>query len=89
MKQKFLPLALVGVLFLPVSAAAQEKAKSKKLDLELYLEMEDVENPRISPDGTQIVYTREWMDKVNDRRDSATWLMNADGSKNRFLVHAH
>ena len=56
------------------------------LSLDLYFEMESVSNPRISPDGSEVVYTRGWIDKMNDRRESSLWIMNADGSKNRFLV---
>ena len=42
---------------------------------------------RCSLDGeSQIIYTRGWIDKMNDQRESALWIMNADGSKNRFLV---
>ena len=77
---------MVVVLCLTSSAAAQEKAEPKRLDLGLYLEMEDVDSPQISPDGTQIIYTRQRVDKMNDRRASSLWIMNADGSKNRFLV---
>ena len=68
----------------PAPAAAQ--APMKKLSLESYLDMESVSNPQISPDGRQIVYTRGWVDKINDSRESSIWIMNADGSKNRFLV---
>ncbi len=76
--------ALAAVLF-PLSTVAQ-KAPVKKLSLESYLDMESVSNPQISPDGSEIVYTRGWVDKINDRRESSVWIMNADGSKNRFLV---
>jgi dipeptidyl aminopeptidase/acylaminoacyl peptidase len=48
--------------------------------------METVADPQLSPDGKQIVYTRGWVDKMNDKRESALWIMNADGSRNRFLV---
>jgi Tol biopolymer transport system component len=34
----------------------------------------------ISPDGKAIVYTRRWVDKVNDKWESAIWIMDADGS---------
>ena len=37
-------------------------------------------------DGTQIVYTRRYVNKLEDRFDGALWIMNADGSKNRFLA---
>jgi dipeptidyl aminopeptidase/acylaminoacyl peptidase len=79
-------LAVAVVLVLPVwSSAAQDPARDR-LTLDLYLEMESVSDPQISPDGRQIIYTRRWVDKVNDRRKSALWIMNADGSRNRYLV---
>lgn len=71
------------LLTLPLAAAAQS---SDRLTLDLYLELEGVANPRMSPDGAQIIYTRQWVDKVNDRRESSLWIMDADGSRNRFLV---
>lgn len=71
----------------PVLVAAQTPAQpSDRLTLDLYWEYETVADPQLSPDASQIVYTRQWFDKVNDRRESSLWIMNADGSKNRFLV---
>jgi dipeptidyl aminopeptidase/acylaminoacyl peptidase len=48
--------------------------------------METVSNPQISPDGKRIVYTRNFIDNLNDKWESALWIMNADGSKSRFLA---
>ena len=76
-------LAMLVVLLLPATLSAQLE---DRLTLDLYLELERVSNPRISPDGTQIIYTRQWIDKVNDSRESSLWIMNADGSRNRFLI---
>src|SRR5918999_4511227 len=71
----------------PVDAQRPEAAtRTDRLTLETFLEMETVSDPQFSPDGTQILYTRGWVDKLNDRRESALWIMNADGSRNRFLV---
>jgi len=70
------------VLVLASSAGAQ----TRKLTLDHYFDMESVSDPQISPDGKQIVYTRGWIDKVNDRPKSGLWVMNGDGSKNRFLT---
>ncbi len=67
-------------------ALAQAQPNGDRLTLDLYLEYESVSDPQLSPDGTQIIYTRQGTDKVNDRRSSGLWIMNADGSKNRFLV---
>lgn len=76
--------AAVSILIaLAASFAAQD---AKKLSLDLFLDWEYVLNPQISPDGTQIVYTRRWTDKLNDRFENEIWIMNADGSRNRFLM---
>ena len=66
--------------------AGQAAAPSSRLDLDLYWEYEVVSDPQVSPDGNQIIYTRQFIDRVNDKRETALWMMNADGSKNRFLV---
>jgi dipeptidyl aminopeptidase/acylaminoacyl peptidase len=76
---------LVLVAVAPSEAFSQEQAL-RTVSLEMYLDLETVSNPQISPDGAQIVYTRGWIDKMNDRRESSIWIMNADGTKNRFLV---
>ena len=69
----------------PSTGVAQDEPV-RTVDLEMYLDLESVSDPQIAPDGSEIVYTRGWVDKMNDRRESSIWIMNADGSKNRFLV---
>ena len=51
-----------------------------------FLDWESVADPQISPDGSRIIYTRSWVDKMADQWRSALWIMNADGSHNRFLT---
>src|SRR5262249_695824 len=51
-----------------------------------YLDLEQVGKRQIAADGKTIVYTRGWVDKINDRWENAIWIMNADGTKNRFLA---
>ena len=93
MKRMLLCLAATGAMVWSVDIGAQSRpagvptGQVKKLQLEQFFDMETVSNPRISPDGRQIVYTRGWVDRVNDRRSSGLWIMNADGSKNRFLTN--
>jgi dipeptidyl aminopeptidase/acylaminoacyl peptidase len=65
----------------PAAGAARDL-----VTLEGYLDLEDVQDPQLSPDGRQVVYTRRFVDRMNDRWDSALWIMNADGSRNRFLT---
>src|SRR5713226_8821181 len=76
-------IAVVVLLFAAVAAQAQQ---SRKINLDMYLDLEDVADPQISPDGKQIVFTRRWVDKLNDKWESALWIMNVDGSRQRFLV---
>ena len=74
-------LALIAAMTAGVWANGRDR-----LTIDLFLDWEYVASPQISPDGNQIVYTRRWADKVNDKFESDVWIMNADGSKNRFLV---
>ncbi len=74
------------VLALAVPAAAQETASDTLLTVQHYLDWEQVADPQISPDGSQIVYTRRWVNKLEDRWESSLWIMNADGSRQRFLI---
>ncbi len=57
-----------------------------KLKLEHFIDVVSVSSPVISPDGREIIYTRAWVDMVNDARPSDLYIMNADGSRNRFLT---
>jgi dipeptidyl aminopeptidase/acylaminoacyl peptidase len=82
MRRCFFALILASLPTLTVVAADTHD----RLTLDLYLEFETVSDPQISPDGKQIVYTRGWIDKMNDKRESSLWIMNVDGSKNRQLV---
>jgi dipeptidyl aminopeptidase/acylaminoacyl peptidase len=73
------------VLLSPQSVPAQS-APQGRFTVERYLDLEAVAEPQISPDGSQIVYTRRGVDKVRDRFQSSLWIMNADGTRNRFLA---
>lgn len=59
---------------------------AEPLKLETYLDIESVGDPQISPDGSQVIFTRTHIDKMNDRRSSSVWIMNSDGSKKRQLM---
>jgi len=73
-------------LFVCLPALLPAQTKKDRLALEDYMDFEWAASPKLSPDGRRIVYTRQWVDKLNDKRESALWIMNSDGSKNRFLV---
>jgi len=88
MPSRFATLAiLLGVVVrCAPQLRAQETASDTLLTVNHYLEWERVSDPQISPDGSQIVYARSRVNQLEDRWDSELWLMNADGSKPRFLV---
>ena len=75
--------ALAGLALTPVAA---QQRPAGKLALADYLDWENVQAPRLSPDGRQVIFTRRWVDKLNDRWESSLWIMNVDGSRLRFLV---
>ncbi len=61
-------------------------ADHTRIELTQWLDWETVADPRVSPDGKQIAFTRTWVDQVEDRTRSELWLMEADGSRQRFLA---
>jgi dipeptidyl aminopeptidase/acylaminoacyl peptidase len=68
------------------SVAAQQTPSEANLQLAAWLDWERVSDPRISPDGSSVIYTRRWVDKLNDSWESSIWIVGADGSRNRHLV---
>jgi Tol biopolymer transport system component len=85
-----MPRLRFSVTLLAFAAAplgAQEKKADSLLTVEKYLDFEQVAEPRVSPDGSQIIYTRRWVNKLEDRFEPSLWIMNTDGSRNRFLTN--
>ena len=62
-----LRLALMLSTVVALAARAQETASDTLLTVDHYLDWEQVSDPQISPDGSQIVYTRRWVNKVDDK----------------------
>ena len=85
-------LALVATTAVSVvaagRAAAQETPSDSLLDCRPLLRpSQAVSGPQISPGRIRrIVYTRRWVNKVEDRYESTLWIMRADGSHNRMLT---
>ena len=81
----------IGVLFALAAAVAPRATVSAQragqtLTVADYLDFERVGNPQISPDGKTVLYSRGYVDKINDTWADATWQVNTDGTKNRFLL---
>ncbi len=73
----------LSIIFLPFQAVSQSLKPFSGMDI---FELEWASDPRISPDGNLVVYQRQGMDKMKDRRTSSLWLINTDGSKHRKLT---
>ena len=63
---------------------AQEKSR---LTLDHYENYEWTSNPTLSPNGKQVLYSRTWINLVDDKRETDLWIMNSDGSTNRFFLN--
>ncbi len=82
-KMLFLGLSLSSPL---VAGVAATEGLSRKLELSDVFAIEYATDPQISPDGTRIVYERNFMDASKDRKRSNLWMVNADGSGHRPLT---
>jgi len=68
------------------AAVGQEKPSDTLLTVGRYLDFETVSDPRPSPDGSQVIITRRFVDKLKDQFETALWIMSPDGSRLRFLA---
>jgi dipeptidyl aminopeptidase/acylaminoacyl peptidase len=75
-----------SILLAGSALPAQERPSDTLLTVNRYLDYETVGQPTPSPDGSQVLWVRSAVDKMKDRFESGIWLMNPDGTKQRFLV---
>src|ERR1051325_1041137 len=76
-------LLLISVCLCTVALGQQKKLL---LDKETFMDMESVGSPAISPDGTQIIFARSWVDKVKDQTRSNLWIVDTNGTRVRELT---
>ncbi|HMO13498.1 MAG TPA: S9 family peptidase [Pirellulaceae bacterium] len=94
---KLLLFAVVSITFFTLPSDAQEapgdepqtrKAPNRLVD-GTFMQMEQVGSPAISPDGSQIIFTRTWVDLMSDQRRSNLWLTDFEGKRVRELTHGN
>lgn len=80
--------AQIAILFcfFTATVVAQEKTKLELMDL---FNMEYVTDPQISPDGSQIVFVRNFKDIMTDRDYSNLWISSVDGTRIRQLTQGN
>jgi acylaminoacyl-peptidase len=84
MKHRTVSRMLLYILLMAaITLAAQQKSP---LELSDIFNLEYVSEPRVSPDGTRVLYVRNFKDIMTDRNLSNLWIVNSDGSNHRPLT---
>jgi dipeptidyl aminopeptidase/acylaminoacyl peptidase len=68
-----------------LAAHAAEPSSSKLFTVGRYLELQTASGPQVSPDGTQVIYTRSIVDVQNDKQEQELWIVGIDGKNHRAL----
>lgn len=77
---------IVSALLLAAMMAPASFAQKQPLQIMDVFELEHTSDPQISPDGTRVVYVRNFADVTKDQRYSNLWIVNTDGSGHRALT---
>jgi dipeptidyl aminopeptidase/acylaminoacyl peptidase len=83
LSRSLLAVAIVVAVALPARGQA---AKANSLDNDTFFQMESVSNPQISPDGSQVVFTRGFVDIMKDQNSSNLWIIDVKGERLRQLT---
>lgn len=92
MKRIFITLFTLNFLFCGLAVSATESETVKEIHPSGHFTAQDIfgleyaDDPRISPDGRQIVYVRRSMDIMTDRIRGNLWAINYDGTGHRPLI---
>ena len=74
------------ILLIPLPVLSQEK--TDKFTPQDYLSMSSLSSPRMSPDGTQIVYVLGEKEKWDSPANANLWVISKDGSKRMQLTNS-
>lgn len=78
----FLVCALWAMMF-QLNAQIEKRA----FDYMDVFDLQYVSNPQISPDGKEILFTKNSFDIMNDKRVGELWIMNSNGENKRKLTN--
>ncbi len=78
-------LITIALLTLANFLQAQQHPPLQPLDI---FELEWASDPQISPDGKRVVYLRNGMDIMKDKRVKSLWIINTDGTNHQKLTSA-
>src|SRR5262245_30837092 len=77
-------LSCAAVLVCALPALAAEKPRY--MDKDTFFQMESIANPVISPDGSQVVFTRGFVDVKKDQNAQLLWIVDTKGERLRQLT---
>ncbi|MEE9394002.1 MAG: S9 family peptidase [Planctomycetota bacterium] len=77
---------IASIVILSCSLLGQAPAELQRFELLDVFDLEYASDPRISPDGEWVVYVRNFMDIMKDRKRSNLWLLKTDGTLHRPLT---
>ena len=83
---RFRWVLIVAFLLYAVSLIAQAPAKRLLIADDLY-RMQQVRDPQVSPEGRWIAYTVTSVDREADKRLSAIWMVNWEGTQDMRLTY--
>ncbi|MDX1408027.1 MAG: S9 family peptidase, partial [Saprospiraceae bacterium] len=70
-------LTLLALFILTIAIAQDDPSRFNPLDV---FELEYASDPQISPDGSRIIYVRNFKDIMTDANLSNLWMVNTDGT---------
>ncbi|MCH8286945.1 PD40 domain-containing protein, partial [candidate division KSB1 bacterium] len=76
----------VAAVFLTGKTGYAQHSDLSRFNPEDVFQLEYASDPQISPDGSKIVYVRNFFDIMTDRQRSNLWIINFDGSDHRPLT---
>ncbi len=89
LRQAALQPTFVLITFLALPAKAvdfRQPPDPHRFNLVDVFELEWASDPQISPDGSRVVYVRNFMDMMSDRRRSNLWTIDTGGEDHRPLT---
>lgn len=83
---KFVWKGLLLTFALATNVTADTGGDSKQLQMMDIFQIEYASDPQISPDGKKVVYVRNFMDVMKDRRRSNLWIVDVKSGDHRPLT---
>jgi dipeptidyl aminopeptidase/acylaminoacyl peptidase len=79
-------LLTAAALVLVAQLSPSAQTGKRYLDKDTFFQMETISNPEISPDGSQVVFGRGFVDVMKDQAASNLWVIDVSGQRLRQLT---